>query len=111
NSFANGALQQSRWAEKLALLFSPEYLLEPECLQELACPTLFVVGSEDPLLSVDTVREMAAYARCSQVVEINDAGHSPYFEQPVVFNEVVGGFLRQHLLDLDAVTLGKLCTS
>jgi pimeloyl-ACP methyl ester carboxylesterase len=32
----------------------------------------------------------------SEVLQVDEAGHSPYFEQPAVFNRAVMNFLTRH---------------
>jgi len=83
------------WGQRLSVLFEPAYLLPWRTLSALACPTLFVVGAEDQIVTPAVVHELAAVTPRSQVAEIPGAGHSPYFEQPEVFNEVVLQFLLQ----------------
>lgn len=64
-----------------------------ERLAALALPVLFVVGAEDALFPPAAIRASAAKLRDARVVEIQNAGHSPYFEQPEAWNRAVGGFL------------------
>lgn len=58
------------------------------------CPVLCVVGDRDPLFPPPAVRAMADLLPDSRVVEVAGSGHSPYFEDPDVWNAVVHGFLR-----------------
>lgn len=81
------------WGARLASLFEPSNLLETDALRQLRCPTLFVVGEEDRVVTPGVVRELSAYVPQSRVVEIPGAGHSPYFEQPQVFNAALMAFL------------------
>jgi 3-oxoadipate enol-lactonase len=64
-----------------------------ERLAALRIPTLFVVGSEDALFPPDLIRRAGSAIHDSEVVVIEDAGHSPYFEQPEAWNRAVGAFL------------------
>jgi pimeloyl-ACP methyl ester carboxylesterase len=64
-----------------------------ERLAALALPVLFVVGAEDALFPPAAIRASAEKVPGARVVEIADAGHSPYFEQPEAWNRVVGEFL------------------
>jgi pimeloyl-ACP methyl ester carboxylesterase len=84
------------WGRRLAGLFDPGYLLPTDALRTLAATTLFVVGSEDPVVTPPVVRELAALMPRSQVLEVPGAGHSPYFEQPALFNSAVLEFLLRH---------------
>lgn len=81
------------WGARLASLFASEYVLPTASLRELNCPTLFIVGEEDPVVTPDVVRDLAQYVRGSRVVTITGAGHSPYFEQALEFNRVVMDFV------------------
>jgi 2-succinyl-6-hydroxy-2,4-cyclohexadiene-1-carboxylate synthase len=54
---------------------------------------LFVVGAEDALFPPAAIRASAAKVPGARVVEIADAGHSPYFEQPEAWNRAVADFL------------------
>lgn len=71
-----------------------EPLLTPEALAAVGVPILFVVGQEDPLVPPPLVHELAARVAGAFVVEISDAGHSPYFERPTEFNDSVLSFLQ-----------------
>jgi len=65
----------------------------PDVLRGLAMPTLFITGDEDatypPFLS-DALAPLMPHATVEQVRE---AGHSVYFQQAAVFNELVDRFL------------------
>jgi pimeloyl-ACP methyl ester carboxylesterase len=54
---------------------------------------LFVVGAEDALFPPAAIFASAAKIPGARVVEIADAGHSPYFEQPEAWNRAVAAFL------------------
>lgn len=62
-------------------------------LQALRLPVLFIVGSNDPLIPPAWVRQAATVLPSARVVEIPGTGHSPYFEEPRVWNEIVLEFL------------------
>jgi pimeloyl-ACP methyl ester carboxylesterase len=64
-----------------------------ERLAALAGRVLFVVGAEDALFPPAAIRASAAKVPRARVVEIPDAGHSPYFEQPEAWNCAVAEFL------------------
>jgi len=59
----------------------------------LTMPVLCVVGDRDPLFPVAAVRATADMLPDARVVEIAGSGHSPYFEDPDAWNDVVGRFL------------------
>jgi pimeloyl-ACP methyl ester carboxylesterase len=68
-----------------------------QALSALAGRVLFVVGSEDALFPPAAIRASAAKLPGARVVEIADAGHSPYFEQPAAWNRAVAEFLEIQL--------------
>jgi 3-oxoadipate enol-lactonase len=85
------------WRSALASLIQPGQLTPMAALSKLRCPTMFIVGAEDPLVPVSVMKEMSALVRSSEVVVIEDAAHSAYFEQPAEFNRHVLQFLRRHV--------------
>lgn len=62
-----------------------------------ATPTLMVTSENDQLFPPAVIREVATAIPGASIVELPTAGHSPYFETPEAFNEVVTGFLAEHL--------------
>ncbi len=74
-----------------ALLLNTEYV--HELPQTLTFPVLFIVGSEDLTFPPEIIREAAAQVPGSQVIEIPETAHSPYFEAPNEWNQVVFQFL------------------
>ncbi len=78
--------------------FSWEHLraLEGPALSELAavrCPVLFLSGAEDPLFPSELLASYVPHFADARLEIIEDAGHSPYFERPEVFNALLQGFL------------------
>lgn len=74
----------------------PRLLAHTHDLAEAAritCPVLCVVGDRDPLFPPAAVRALAAALPDARVVEMPGCGHSPYFEDPSLWNLVVGRFL------------------
>ena len=65
----------------------------PEELVRLQVPVLFIVGLEDVLFPPDVIRELHRLVPGSTLVEVPDAGHSVYYEQPQIFNHTVHRFL------------------
>ena len=59
----------------------------------LGVPVLFVAGEHDEIFPAALLARSAARIPGAGFAEIADAGHSPYFEQPEVWNHVVGRFL------------------
>jgi 3-oxoadipate enol-lactonase len=82
-------------ADMVSTLFSTRYDLS--AVQALGLPTLCVVGSKDDLIPPVAVREVARILG-AELVEIEGAGHSPYFEEPDAWNEAVRSFLSQRSL-------------
>lgn len=62
-------------------------------LQRLGVPLLFVVGERDMIVPATAVRAAHAAMPGSRYVEIPDAGHSAYFEQPAAYNRALRAFL------------------
>jgi 2-succinyl-6-hydroxy-2,4-cyclohexadiene-1-carboxylate synthase len=65
----------------------------PESIEQLMTPTLLICGELDPMMSPARVRDVASRLPNGQVVEFADRGHSPYFEDPGAWNDVVDEFL------------------
>jgi 3-oxoadipate enol-lactonase len=65
-------------------------------LATLRCPTLFVVGDDDEIFPASVIRDVASHVPGSRVEVIAGAGHSPYFETPEAWIDVVGSFLAEH---------------
>lgn len=59
----------------------------------LGIPVLVLAGDSDPIFPPGPLRRMAELIDGSSWVEIADAGHSPYFEQPEAFNKALLAFL------------------
>lgn len=59
----------------------------------LDVPVLFIAGEHDALFPAALLAESCALLPAGRYVEIADAGHSPYFEQPGAWNEAVLEFL------------------
>src|SRR6185312_3019106 len=54
----------------------------PGQLAETGIPILFIAGSEDVLFPPAIVRKVHALVPASEYVEVENSGHSVYFEQP-----------------------------
>lgn len=65
----------------------------PDALAAVRQPVLCLVGTDDAIFPPAWIREVAAFFAHGQYVEIADAGHSPYFEQPDAWNRAVLAFL------------------
>jgi 3-oxoadipate enol-lactonase len=59
----------------------------------IVCPTLIVVGEEDPATPVSAARELNAAIKGSKLVIIPQAAHIVTIEQPAALNRAIGDFL------------------
>lgn len=84
-------------ADRSRLATAPAVTVAPAELSSFKTPTLFVTGDKDVLIPPNVVELAAAHVPGSRVVNLGDTGHSSYFETPDAFNEVVHGFLKEHL--------------
>lgn len=57
-------------------------------------PVLFLCGAQDILFPVEAVRLAQAEVAGSFLVEVSDAGHSAFLEQPVPFNDTILSLLQ-----------------
>ena len=62
-------------------------------LPKIDCPTLLIVGRQDPLSTVAEMNAMARAIPASQIVEIDGAGHVTPMEKPEEVNRAMGEFL------------------
>ena len=67
-----------------------------DALAALGVPSLFIVGSEDPVMAPEFVREVQAVIPGAECREFPGAGHSVYWEQPAEFNAALDAFLGAH---------------
>lgn len=80
-------------ADMVMNLYTTVYPLD--AISALKTPVLLVVGSDDDLIPPDAMREMTGVFKDARFIEIGEAGHSPYFEQPQAWNDAVLAFLQQ----------------
>jgi 3-oxoadipate enol-lactonase len=59
----------------------------------IVCPTLIVVGEEDPATPVAAAREMNGAIKGSKLVIIPQSAHIVTIEQPAALNRAIGDFL------------------
>ena len=78
------------------------YELAARCLQsldllprldEIACPTLYVVGEHDPAAPIPVMQAMADRTQGARLAVLADAAHLSNIEQPQAFTEAVSTFL------------------
>lgn len=62
-------------------------------LETIRHPTLLVTGDSDLYTPPSLLRMQAQHMRHAEVHVVREAGHSPYWEQPVVFNALLLEFL------------------
>lgn len=60
---------------------------------QVTIPVLCVVGDRDPLFPSASVRALADLLPDARIAEISGSGHSPYFEDPEMWNAIVRQFL------------------
>lgn len=72
-------------------LFQTSYALDD--IRRLRFPVLLIVGADDQTFPPAAIQSIAAEIRGATVMVLPDAGHSPYFETPDAWNEVVMKFL------------------
>jgi 3-oxoadipate enol-lactonase len=61
----------------------------------VAIPTLFIVGEHDPIFGPNLIESAANLIPTSTVKIVENTGHSPYFERPDRWNDIVTAFLPQ----------------
>jgi pimeloyl-ACP methyl ester carboxylesterase len=62
-------------------------------LPGIGCPTLVIVGEEDPIAGVETARGIHEKIPAAELAVIRGAGHLAGLEHPREFNAVLGRFL------------------
>jgi pimeloyl-ACP methyl ester carboxylesterase len=62
-------------------------------LAKLRVPTLFIVGTEDPVAPPQVVGLAATLISGARYEVVTNAGHSVYLERPEAFNRIVQSFL------------------
>lgn len=62
-------------------------------LRTIRHPTLLMTGDSDLYTPPSMLRMQAAHMQAAEMHVVAEAGHSPYFEQPVVFNRLLLDFL------------------
>jgi 3-oxoadipate enol-lactonase len=67
----------------------------PADAARIACPALFVIGEEDPLICPRGIELVAATLPKAETVKVPLSGHSVYFERASLFNAAVDRFLKK----------------
>ena len=65
-------------------------------LETIRQPTLLLTGESDLYTPPALLRMQALHMPHAEVATIPEAGHSPYWEQPIVFNRLLLDFLARH---------------
>ncbi len=82
--------------DKLRTLLSREDIVQPADLAAVQCPVLFISGEEDPLFAPELLASYVPHFPNARIEIVSGAGHSPYFEQPSVFNHLLTQHLNSH---------------
>ena len=64
-------------------------------MKEIRCPSLVIVGKDDPGTPVAMAEEIHHALPGSKLVVIPSAAHLSNLEQPDAFNQALAGFLEQ----------------
>jgi 3-oxoadipate enol-lactonase len=80
--------------DALARIASRRYPLD-KVRARLTMPVLCIVGEQDALIAPAAIRELAHTLPNARFVSVADCGHSVYFENPAVFNQILLDFLRE----------------
>jgi 3-oxoadipate enol-lactonase len=75
-----------------------EYTFDADALASFSGRALLIAGELDELMTPERLRTAATYLSDATVVELSDRGHSPYFEDPKPWNEIVAKFLANEVL-------------
>ena len=75
--------------EKLGTLLTPQDVVQHDQLANISTPTLFIAGAEDPLFPSEQLAALVPHFPNARIEIVQDAGHSPYFEQPDTFNHLL----------------------
>lgn len=65
-------------------------------LESIRHPTLLMTGDSDLYTPPSLLRMQAQHMPHAEVHVVPEAGHSPYWEQPAIFNEILLAFLAKH---------------
>lgn len=60
---------------------------------QIRCPTLFIVGRDDPFCSPEALASLRQQFPAAKVIVTDDAGHAPYRDKPTEFNQLVRDFV------------------
>ena len=80
------------WAN-LSTLLSREDVVMMDDIKNVATPTLIIAGGEDPLFPEALLSSYVPHFQNASIEVVANSGHSPYFEQPEVFNQILASHL------------------
>lgn len=100
------SIDADAWRAAMLSLNEPANLAEMATLEKLHCPTLFLVGAEDPIVPAHVMHELSQAVPESEVLVVAEAAHSAYFEKPTEFNSKVLGFLARRVYTLESQVAG-----
>jgi pimeloyl-ACP methyl ester carboxylesterase len=75
----------------------------PHRLHRVTCPTLFLRGAHDGLISADYTTRYAALFPDARVITLPNAAHLPQLEQPEAFSSAILGFLQDSTASIPQV--------
>ena len=82
-----------QWRAAILALNQPQSLAPTADVEKLRCPTLFLVGADDPIVPPHVMKELSTRLPGSEVLVLEEAAHSAYFEKADEFNRQVLDFL------------------
>jgi len=82
--------------DRLSGLRHEEDRVNKEVLSSMKIPTLFISGAEDPLFLPDQLAQLVQYFYDARIEIVKDVAHSPYFEQPNIFNKLLADHIDQY---------------
>ncbi len=74
----------------------PENLIDPQDMKGYKIPTLTIACGRDTFFPPSMLRRVAGMIPGAEFIQIEQAGHAPYWEAPEEFNEIVLSFLGRH---------------
>jgi 3-oxoadipate enol-lactonase len=74
---------------RLATLLGRDDVVQWEELANVAAKTLFIAGAEDRLFPASQLESFVPHFKNARIEVVANSGHSPYFEQPKIFNTLL----------------------
>ena len=75
--------------------------IDGETLERIGRPVLLLTGDADSSTPPSLMRMVAGHIPQAELVIVPEAGHSPYWETPDVFNRALQGFLARNRVSAD----------